>query len=257
MRYEGRELLFVDRENAGQTFDFTDVSDLNAKKLEVGPRWWGGDKTWIAPQREWRENLPPIELDAGQYTLTMEGQTAVMVSPVCRETGLRVRRTVTVEEDGTVRLSEEIRNETEVPLTRGIWNVTQVNRPCSFYVPAAPKAFRSYHHEDATLPEVKDIIQENQGWVEVHCRQPQLFKCGGHPKEGKVLIRMPLRGRHDVVWLKSFNAVSNGPYAHNSSVEIYNSGTHNYAEIEIHGPLAELKPGEASRLEQQWNFKKI
>ena len=112
MRYEGRELLFVHRELSAQVFDFSTVLDLNSMKKEMGFRLWGGDKTWVAPQSEWSEGIPPLELDAGTYALTWEDKTAVMTSPVCRETGIRIVRKIRINEDGSVFLREEFHNTT-------------------------------------------------------------------------------------------------------------------------------------------------
>ena len=258
LRFEGKELLFMHKEIAGQVFDFSTVEDLNAHKREIGFRLWGGDKTWIAPQREWQEGVPPLELDAGNYALTWEGMQAVMTSPVCRETGLQIVRRIHVDEEQTVHLSEEIKNMTaDRVIRKGIWNVTQILRPCVFYVQARKQAFRSYHHDDSTLPEVKDIFIENDGWVEIPCRNNTLFKCGGIPTDGQVLIKMPLGGPKEVVWLKTFALDAQAEYAHRSAVEVYNSDQHNYAELEIHAPLVTLEPSASVSLQQQWRFRKL
>jgi hypothetical protein len=259
LRFEGKELLFVQKEHAGEIFDFSTVEDLNAQKNTMGFRLWGGDKTWVAPQSEWQSGMPPLELDAGNYQLTWEeGGQAVMTSPVCRETGLRIVRKVRLEEDMSVRVCEEFHNTTDHEIRKGIWNVTQVLRPCNFYIPAAKGSFRSYHSQDPTLPALSGVFTEDEGWVEFNCRQAALFKCGGMPKEGQVLIRVPLGGPKEIIWLKSFEVQNSAAaYAHQSAVEVFNSNTSNYAEIELHAPLAALAPGASCRFEQTWRFKKI
>ncbi len=258
LRYEGREFLFSDKEHLGETFEFPADIDLAARKRELGFRLWGGDKTWVAPQNEWLEKTPPLELDAGNYALTWEDKTAVMTSPVCRETGLRIVRKVHIDEEQTVHLSEEFQNTTaDKVIRKGIWNVTQVARPCTFFIPANKGTFRSYHQDDPTLPQVEDIFREADGWVEVPCRTPTLFKCGGIPNEGQVLVRMPLGGPKELVWLKTFTLDVHAQYAHGSAVEVFNSDRLNYAEVEIHAPLVSLDPGASCRFEQQWRFRKM
>ncbi len=257
VRFEGKELLYAPKDLAGQVFDFSTTTDLNAQKKELGFRIWGGDKTWVAPQASWTEGVPPLELDAGTYALTWEEQTAVMTSPVCRETGLQIVRKVKIDKEAIVYLEEEFHNKTDQPILKGIWNVTQVPRPCEFFIPARKGAFRSYHHEDKTLPEMKSFFKEEHGWTEIFCHQPMLFKCGGIPTEGKVLIKMPLGGPKEIVWLKSFALDPQATYAHRSAVEIFNADTADYAEVELHAPLVEIKPGEHISFAQQWHFKKL
>lgn len=257
VRFEGKELLFVPKDHHGETYDFSQVEDLNMKKKELGFRTWGGDKTWVAPQSSWSEGIPPLELDSAPYVLSWQEQTAVMTSPICRETGLQIIRKVSVDKESFVTLEESFLNTTQQPILKGIWNVTQIPRPCEFFIPARKGAFRSYHHEDKTLPEVKSIFKEEHGWVEVFCHAPTLFKCGGIPTEGKVLIKMPLGGPKELVWLKTFDLDIHATFAHRSTVEIFNSDQADYAEVELHAPLVEIQPGALVSFSQQWHFKKL
>lgn len=259
VRYEGRELLYHDPQHAGQTFDVAAMADLEAAKKEMGFRVWGGDKTWVAPQYEWALGIPPLDLDAAPYELTWEDKTAVMTSPVCRETGLRIVRKVMADNEGTVHLTEEMHNASDKEIRKGIWNVTQVMRPCEFFIPANKGSIRSYHHEDRTLPEIdtKGLMTEAEGWVEIPCRQALLFKFGGIPREGNVMVKMPLGGPRQVVWLKAFELDPHATFAHRSAVEIFNSDKLGYAELELHAPVAVLAPGARSSFKQQWRFKKL
>lgn len=126
--YKGQELLFIDPKHYGETFDPTYWQDLNQAKKELGFRVWGGDKTWIAPQSKWLSGIPPLDLDAAPYTIKFQNETAVMTSPICRETGLQIIRCVDVR-DAQVYLTEELHNKGSKPLERGLWNVTQIKRP--------------------------------------------------------------------------------------------------------------------------------
>ncbi len=242
LRYEGKEVFFAPKENPDGAFFLR-----------------GGDKAWVAPQSEWQEKVPPLELDAGAYALTWDGAEAIMTSPVCGQTGLRIVRRVKIDEEMTIHVVEEFHNATtDKVIRKGIWNVTQMVRPCVFFVPADKGSLRSYHHIDKTLPDVKDVVKEAEGWAEVACRERVLFKCGGMPKEGQVIAKMPLGGPKELVWLRTF-AIEADPlrYAHGSAVEIFNSSDHDYAEMEVHAPLCTLDPGESFSFKQQWRFKKI
>jgi hypothetical protein len=85
-----KELFFVQKEYAGETFDFSKTATLRAEKRRIGFRVWGGDKTWVAPQKDWWEGSPPIELDAGSYQESVKDNSITMVSAICRETGLQI-----------------------------------------------------------------------------------------------------------------------------------------------------------------------
>ena len=257
LRFEGKELLFVPHQASGVLFDFSQVNDVQEFKKQQGFRIFGGDKTWVSPQSAWTLGIPPIELDAGAYQIAWEEQTAVLTSPICRETGLQIVRKVRMDQDAKIYLEEQLHNKSDQPLTRGIWNVTQIRRPCEFFIPARKGAFRSYHEEDSTLPVVEQIYKEAHGWVEVFCHQPKLFKCGGMSSEGKVLIKMPLGGPKEIVWLKTFKQDDMATYAHRACVEVFNSDQDDYAEIELHAPLQTIVPGEHVSFAQEWQLKKL
>jgi hypothetical protein len=144
LTYRGEELLFVQEEHKGEVFDFSRVQDLVREKERLGFRVWGGDKTWVAPQSAWWSKIPPLELDAGQYSAHVIDNGLEMVSPVCRETGLQIIRQVELHEDQSIVLIETIRNTTDYIIERGIWNVTQVLRPFDVYLPAKKENIRAY-----------------------------------------------------------------------------------------------------------------
>ena len=100
-RWRGHDLAFVNAELAGQVEDVASVGDWRARKRELGLLLWGGDKTWLAPQGRWTEEAPFLDLDGGEYHLDVEETdadtlVARMQSPVCRETGVQISRTLIV-----------------------------------------------------------------------------------------------------------------------------------------------------------------
>ena len=77
LKFNGEELLFVDPNHCGETFDFSSVSDLAAEKRKLGFRVWGGDKTWVAPETAWIESIPPLDLDAMPYSVELEENAVI------------------------------------------------------------------------------------------------------------------------------------------------------------------------------------
>lgn len=252
LEYLGHELLFVDACHQGETFNPAHWNNLIQAKKSLGFRIWGGDKTWIAPQKDWVLGIPPLDLDAAPYSLSWDNEEAVMTSPVCRETGIQVTRRVKVN-DGKVYLVEEICNRSSSSIHKGLWNVTQIQRPCSFQISCEEEKIRSYHYEDKTLSPYPGSLKPKKGSLTIDCRDASLFKVGGISTFGKVLIKI-YSGDQEIYWEKDFSYNPQAAYAHHSNVEVFNSPFYPYAEIELHAPFGELRPQETTVLEQIWKI---
>ncbi|MEI7998761.1 MAG: hypothetical protein WCH62_04570 [Candidatus Omnitrophota bacterium] len=250
--FQGQELLFVDERHKAETFDPNLWNDLAIAKKFLGFRVWGGDKTWVAPQDSWFLGIPPLDLDAAPYTLSFQNHEVMMKSPICRETGLQIYRRICIT-DNQVVLTEELYNRTSNPLQKGLWNVTQVKKPCCFEIPANIGTFRSYHIDDSSLPAFEGDLSPKEGVIRVDCHGNKLFKIGGMPSLGEVSVRVPSKGK-EVIWKKIFNCDLKASYAHRSIVEVFNSPQLPYAEIELHTPFRMLEPDECVRLKQTWQI---
>jgi hypothetical protein len=256
LTHQGEELLFVQKEHQGETFNFSKVEGLRAEKRRLGMRLWGGDKTWVAPQKEWWEGIPPLELDAGSYEVRLEGNGFMMISPVCRETGLQIIRRVNLEKNGTLQLRQEMINKGKDVVHKGIWNVTQLLRPFDVYLPASKSQLRSYHEEDLALPSHDIVVTEGEGWCKVPCHDNTLFKFGGMVDAGVIIALKESKGT-TLALLKTFDLDVDAKYAHASSVEIFNALDYDYLEIEVHAPSMQLKPGDRYHHSQEWRLKRF
>ncbi|HPQ70766.1 MAG TPA: hypothetical protein PKW95_16700 [bacterium] len=254
LQYRGEELLFVQAERTGETFDFSAVDDLRAAKRAIGFGLWGGDKTWVAPQRAWVDGIPPLELDAAPYQVEEDGDAIVMTSPLCRETGLRVVRRVEVSAAGVLTLDETIRNDSDRPVRRGLWNVTQVLRPFDVYLPAT--ALRPYPEEGDSVCLIDRFVERAGEWCKIVCRAPAHFKYGGFAQRGCV-IALREEKETTLAFARTFAHPPVADYAHEAEVEVYNSPNHNYLEIELHAPWRELAPGESVGQRQRWHVFRV
>jgi hypothetical protein len=250
-RVGGEELLFVQEEHAGETFDLGSVTDLRAKKRELGFRLWGGNKTWLAPQSAWIDAIPPLDLDAGPYVAERDGDAIVMTSPVCRETGARIVRRVSLDEAG-LTLEETLINPDHRPLRRGLWTVTQMLRP--FQVMVLDASFRPYPEEGDSMCFCSTFLQQNGRWTVISCAEPAHFKYGGRAKNGVILALREV-GEKTLAFAKVFTASPESEFAHDAQVEVYNSRNFAYLEIETHAPLVQLSQGEEIVFTQQWRAK--
>ena len=262
LKFRGHELLYaMDTAGALPSLPEGDFPDWPAFKRSFGFQIFGGDKTWVAPESQWVEKIPPLDLDAGRYTFEQKKDVCVMTSPVCRETGLQVVRQVGFVEGGDIVLLETLHNKTDHPVTRGVWNVTQIARPFDVFLPAAPDAIRSYHYHDPTLPDPACTPFEKDGWAVIPCRDDVCFKFGGMLREGRTAVIKETPGG-TVVFARIFNiadtGVGNGrdrsSYAHGSMVEVFNSSRYPYGEMEVHSPLTVIPPGGEVSLTQLWRI---
>ncbi len=249
------ELLFVQDDHLGETFSFDQISDLREEKRRLGFRLWGGDKTWISPQEQWWEAIPPLELDAGAYRCERVSDGVVMVSPVCRETGLSITRKVRLLADGQIELTQTLCNHGKSIATRGIWDVTQCLRPFDVYLRAKAEQIRAYPNEGDSERLFETLVSSVGEWTCIPCREAAHFKFGGNLNKGE-LIALRHGNNETLSFSRGFAISPDEPYAHQSMAEIYNSPSYNYLEIEVHAPLQPLAHGETIEHKQTWRLER-
>ena len=254
--FRGEELLYAPKPGEVVLPALEAVEDLAAFKRALAFPIFGGDKTWVAPERAWLEGAPPVDLDAGTYTCQEQEDACVMTSPVCRETGLQIIRRIAFLSggvDGDIALVETLRNMSDRPAGRSVWNVTQVQKPFDVYLPVVPGGLRSYHHDNASLPDPGFCPEEKDGWARIPCRHDVCFKFGGILREGHAVV-MKETPRGTVVFTRLFEIAPGAPYAHQSMAEVFNSPRYPYGEMEVHAPLALIPPGGEVSLTQLWRL---
>ena len=257
LRWRGHEVGFVHPDHAGRRVTLG-TGDPRARKRELGFIHWGGDKTWLAPQEAWTDAVPFLDLDSGAYTFEVEHERpdevrVTMRSPRCRELGVHLARTITVRDDaGDVTVEHELENASTAPITRGLWDVHQVCGPGMAYVPrqaGSPfrdgmKAFPAEGDSEDARP---DVVRLLDGIAAIDCRRPRWFKFGVDADEGWVLGVIATPGGL-VGYRKEVPVVAGATYGHGCVVEVYNCPDHPYFELEAHGPVVTLAPGERTTL---------
>ena len=258
LRYRGEELLYVHLPEKGKVYDLPGIADIVAFKKGLGFKIIGGDKTWVAPEKDWAHRAPPLDLDIGRWSvekrIATEAFSSVrLISLVCRETGLQLARQVDLFRDGKIVVQEELFNRNPFAVRKGLWNVTQVPKPFEVYVRAELSGVRSYYHEDATLPK-NDVRPQRIGdWVSIPASGDVCYKFGALLTQGRaVLVSDTAQG--PVAWGRRFLHDSRAVYAHGSQVEVFNSAEFPYGELEVHSPFITIPSGGRLSAVQQWRL---
>ncbi len=244
---DGVELFYQHPRWLGRTADLPPGESFHKAKHRLTFRLWGGDKTWVAPQDAWADAMPPVDLDSGVYDWHLDGHRVVMTSPLCRETGCRIRREVSLDEDGTLNVTEHLTNEGTAPAHRGLWNVTQLRRPMTVWLPMAAADLRPYPQEGDSVALFPQVVRPAPDGCRVLCHDPAHFKVGGTPARGELAASRVLDDGRTVTLHRSFDVDPAAAHAHGAAVEIYNAPALPYLEVEVHAPLTPLPPGATVR----------
>lgn len=262
MQWRGHELAFINSELAGRVEDVAALQDVRARKRELGFLLWGGDKTWLAPQTRWNDDVPFLDLDSGPYELHIEHagpEMAIvrMTSQRCRETGVQITRTVTISAARPEwSVTHHLLNTSSTEVQWGAWDVNMVLKPGQVYLPRAadsqfPKGVRTFSEEGVSA-QVRDHVVHDLGSLAViSCREPQAFKFGVDAHEGWMLSVLDVAGLGLVGYRKQVPVYAGKTYGHGCIAEVYNSDKYPYFEMEILGPVIPLRPGESFELEER------
>src|SRR5262249_6486245 len=139
-----------------------------------------------------------LDLDGGPYALEVEcdGPDLVRVSmrsAICRETGVRLARTITVRADTPdVVVEHGLENASSSTVTWGLWDVQQLNGPAIAYLPRRPgwpfrDGLRPYPAEGASEAARARVVRLLDGIAAIDCRRRAWFKFGTDATEGWVL----------------------------------------------------------------------
>ncbi len=262
LQFHGEEFFFVQEEHAGELFDFSrNLQELDRAKRAMGFRVWGGDKTWVAPQKAWRKAIPPLTLDAGRYEIVFQAQEkkVQMQSALDPETGLQILRELRFLSERELELKQSFYNGSNSKKKWGIWNVSQILRNIYVHVPVEAKELRPYPEEGDSEKLHKLVIKPSQhAWSRIQCEDALHFKYGARVPIGHLAIFKSSKKRSAFLVMERFFSVEpEAPYAHDAIVEVYNSPSMNYAEVEVHAPIHEIAPGQTISHSQRWRFSRV
>lgn len=262
MLWRGHNLSFTQPEREGHVEDLSQIQDLHAKKREMGFPLWGGDKTWLAPQTQWTEGVPFLDLDSGSYDLTVEHDGPEMVvvrmtSPICRETGVQISRAVTMSSSAKGwTVAHRLFNAASTEVRWGVWDVSMVLKPGHVFLPRQvasryPQGVKTFTGEGESVHVREGVVSELESLAIIRCTDPTAFKFGVDATEGWILGVLDVAGLGLVGYRKQVRVFGGMTYGQGCIAEVYNSDRYPYFEMEIHGPVVALAPGEAFELDER------
>lgn len=258
MQWRGQDLAFVNRDWQGRVLDVAQFTDFRDVKRRLGFVLWGGEKTWLAPQDRWTDEVPFIDLDSGVYALSTDEDTVsvIMASPICRETGVQIERTISLSESiGHWTVQHTLRNHSDRPVSWAPWSVAMLRRPATVFLPvdgtsAFPRGLRTFNNEGVSHKVRERVVAFSDGVAAINCRDPIHFKYGTDAAVGSALAVMETGPSRGVGLLKTVSTDHPGPYADGCVAEVFNSDAHPYFELEVHGPVTTLASGESFSLDE-------
>jgi|APTNR8051073442_1049403.scaffolds.fasta_scaffold03060_5 hypothetical protein len=255
--WKGHELSFVNPDCRGRVLDVASIADVHEAKRRLGFVLWGGDKTWLAPQDRWTDGDPFLDLDSGAYDLSIDRTTgaATMLSPICRETGVRIERTVLPgAEPGTWSVASRLINASDRMVVWAPWDVGMMLRPATVFMPTRPnstypRGVRTFDNEGDSTSARDQVLDFVDDIAVVSCRDAVKFKYGVDADVGRILAVLETGDGGRVGYRKSVPTYRPQPYGHGCVLEIFNASAYSYIEMEVHGPVVSLQPGESFTLE--------
>ena len=262
MAWNDHQLAFTMPALEGRTEDVAGATDVRARKRELGFALWGGDKTWLAPQSRWTDALPFLDLDAGAYASAIEAEgpdkaVVSMTSPICRETGVRIRRTIRMDSGSPGwTVVHRLENASHREVEWGPWGVAMVNRPGRAYLPtrpdsACPGGLMTFAEEGDSVAAREHVVSRLGAIAVIACTELVQFKFGTESPEGWVVAILESPGDRLTGYRKRVNAGPGARFGHGCSAEVFNSASHPYLEMEVHGPLARIAPGATVEIEER------
>ncbi|MEP7336417.1 MAG: DUF4380 domain-containing protein [Acidobacteriota bacterium] len=229
---------------------FWENAELFSKSPNPTSSTWGnfgGDKTWPAPQADWpkltpRAWPPPQAFDSMPVKAEVKGikeEAIELISPVDPHFGIRTRRLVKLDAKRPVMTITTAYEKIEgQPVTVAVWTITQLKDPLGVFVPLpkTPIFAEGYGKQSKDLP--ADLKREGQ--LLSLTRSTKLSTKIGTDADALVWI-----GEKHVLRIDS-PRVANATYPdQGSSAEVYtNPDPLKYVELEMLGPLSQMKPGD-------------
>ncbi len=216
---------------------------------------YGGDKLWPAPQKVWGWPPDPI-MDSGLQKVSITSDKRLKIeAPLSPKHHLQFVRVIKMDAEGTgVTFENRLINKSDKPATWSVWQVTQVAHPDKLILPLYkqgkfPTGYFVFQGADPKAESLQIVGDE----VHLTRNALQSAKIGGDSPLGWLKAE-----RGNLTFEVSTKLQTGKTYPDDGcALEIYtNPDPLPYIELEVLGPLVEVKPQKTITLTTRWNLKR-
>lgn len=207
---------------------------------------FGGDKSWPAPQTDWRGSWPPpTGFDGNPYTYGITHGTVTLTSVIDSAYKIQVTRTIElVPNQPVMRIKTVFERFDSATRTNpvAVWVITQFNDPAGIYVPVPyPSIFAptNYQQLGSGLPAQ---FTNERGLISL-TRDPAAQRHLGFDAGSLAWVGTDVSLRMDAPRVAGLPA-TNYPNGGSSTVVYTNPNPTPYVELECFGPLTNLLSGQ-------------
>ena len=236
--FHGKSLLFQNPDLVGRSVDLSALDNLPTRSPQFGFPLWGGEKTWIAPDRDWVDGAPFPVLDSAPYEATRATDSQIALrSKICPLSRLRVTRLIELEGTSTFSITHTLTNEGDGDRISGIWSVMMLAHPTTLEIADAAGSITP------VFGDYRAFVRREGARLSVRCDELGEFKFGTDAPSGKIELgigppKASIRLECKVPAMRGSES-----YAHGHNIEVFNSGDYPYCEAEWHSPSQRLRPG--------------
>ena len=263
-------------------------SEAGPNMLDERPELWGeatptdmsvrpwkqyyGESAWAGPQSDWwssREPYPPEPLPAkagqppaasphwppdpswemGDYKVVRRSESRVVLqSPVSALTGLQLTKTVELRPDGILVLQVSAVNRGDRVVTRNLWMLTRVPLSVRCFVPVTEEKVEEGFTKIAS-------ISKHQGITDFIINRGPGEATGSGKLAGTGSAGWMATATHEQFFIIRFPLIESSKVPPGCTpIIVFCTTIWPVLELEHHGPLTELKPGQSMTREQTWQI---
>jgi hypothetical protein len=239
--------------------------DLSGEEIKN----YGGDKTWLAPQSQWRliggsrwSVWPPDPAweQVAHTARVLPGPVLRVDGPASRASGVALSREYSFASNGDFVISQIAAKKSGPPLFLSLWSITQVPKPDAMYLPLNPASpyQQGFHWQSA--PRAEAVTEVTSTLLQLRTATAGDYKIGADaPVATIVAVRDGIAFRLRAP--KPAGQYPDGADKAGFPVEIYSSGPQKkgevFCELELLGPLKFTRAGQSWRHTVRWDLRRL
>ena len=238
----------VDAVNGARIIEFSFEGRSVVIPAEESPESYGST-FWLSPQSDWNWP-PPLELDAAEWAVNIDGDQLILESRIIEKLLLRVEQRIRADrKHEAIKFEYEIYNTSKVPRRAAGWQNSRVRPLGLTFFPADTPSMPSKKFE-ALMIEPKDGVSWLAHEPKVSPESRKLF-ANGH--EGWLAH---LDG--DLLFVKVFPDILPSQQApEEGEIDVYVHKSGRFVEMEQQGPYEEIAPGRSSTWTVYWLVRRV